>query len=492
MKRTISSEDFQSKNDKRTRQECDEENTCSKEIEDGKTVSKTEDGQLSNLTSDSGIQDQLQYSSEAEKEELNKSETGQRWQLNYANMKERFDYLLTTCNLSDCTFIIGKEVKQEFKLHSLILSMASPVFEDLLSESHTHSVIDVEPDIFKQILQYIYLDYMNFSCVENTQALYRASVKFKLPHLSSKAIEYFMDKMNLDSIWPIFDAAIETQDSLLIEECSKFFKKNVLELLKHPKFLMVNHGVLQNLIEDDNLGVTEVDLLNGVHKWATYKCLQMDLPPTVENKRSILGPHIIPNLRFLSVNKELFVNSFAYKKENEDDSLLTMDESYAILMNLIIPDSHPMPEGFTLNMKPRTVAERIRLHRRLFNPLGTYYNQNSKAPSIIENLSVFQIPSMSAPIGTKNFSVEVSVNHPIVIHGIQVPTFNKVGSHKSSTEYDETYVVTIQNILLPSKPVISTMTWSGKLNYNSVMDIMFKDYIRFEKKHKVFYPSLHK
>lgn len=67
----------------------------------------------------------------------------------------------------------------------------------------------------------MYLDYINLWSVEKTQALYRASVKFKLPHLCEKAVEYMMAKMSLDSIWPIFDAAMATEDQILSDECKK-------------------------------------------------------------------------------------------------------------------------------------------------------------------------------------------------------------------------------------------------------------------------------
>lgn len=73
--------------------------------------------------------------------------------------------------------------------------------------------------------RYIYLDYINLWSIEKTQALYRASSKFKLNHLSEKAVEFMMGKMNLDNIWPIYDAAISTQDQMLTDECAKVILK---------------------------------------------------------------------------------------------------------------------------------------------------------------------------------------------------------------------------------------------------------------------------
>lgn len=75
------------------------------------------------------------------------------------------------------------------------------------------------------VLRYMYLDYVNLWSVEKTQALYRASVKFKLPHLCEKAVEYMMTKMTMDSIWQIFEAALSTQDQVLTDECTKVWQK---------------------------------------------------------------------------------------------------------------------------------------------------------------------------------------------------------------------------------------------------------------------------
>lgn len=42
---------------------------------------------------------------------------------------------------------------QMFRLHSLVLASSSPEFEDLLNLSKELTIPDVEPDIFKQILE---------------------------------------------------------------------------------------------------------------------------------------------------------------------------------------------------------------------------------------------------------------------------------------------------------------------------------------------------
>ncbi|XP_046676791.1 uncharacterized protein LOC124364976 isoform X1 [Homalodisca vitripennis] len=408
-------------------------------------------------------------------------EKWERWQLVPTTTRQRLNYLLTTSKLSDCTILVGKpDAQQEFKLHSVILAMTSPELEDLLSDTREVVIPDVEPDVFKQILEYIYLDYVNLWSVEKTQALYRASVKFKLPHLCEKAVEYMMAKMNLDSIWPIFDAAIATDDQILTEECTKFFKKNINDLLKHPNFPSVDHSVITKLVTDDNLGVPEADLIGGVLKWAHQKCEDSDLVPNLENKRNILRSGTINNLRFLALSKEYFASQVAFSTMRGDESILTLEESYAILMNMVQPNSYPMPEGFSTITKQRTIVELNRLIRRVFNPLGNYQVVNPQSPRL-DKLTVLPGPALTAPFGCKSFSLDLIVNKNITLFGIQVPTFFPGMIVSTPKLYEETYIVSIQNASKPNKPMIGSINWSGKVAYNSFVDLQFKENIRLEK-----------
>ncbi|XP_054285182.1 BTB/POZ domain-containing protein 3-like [Macrosteles quadrilineatus] len=416
-----------------------------------------------------------------EEEKSGEKTSPQRWQLAPTTTRQRLNYLLTTSKLSDCVVQVGKaEAQQDFKLHSVILAMSSPEFEDLLSESLNISLPDVEPDVFRQILEYIYLDYVNLWNVEKTQALYRASVKFKLPHLCEKAVEYMMAKMSLDSIWPILEAAIATQDQILTDECNKFFKKNITNLLKHPKFPTVDSSVVSSLVADNGLGVEEADLVLGVLRWAHQKCLDMEVVPNQENKRSMLLPGTISKLRFLSLSKEFFVSQVAYSKSKGDESVLTMDESYAILMNMVVPGSYPMPEGFSISTKQRTMVELKRLIRRLFNPLGTYQAVTPQSPRL-DKLTVLPGPALTAPFGCKNFALDLLVSKDITLYGIQVPTFFPGMMGAAPKLYEETYIVSIQNASKPNKPMVGSINYSGKVAYNSFVDLHFKESVKLEK-----------
>lgn len=262
----------------------------------------------------------------------------------------------------------------------------------------------------------------------------------------------------------------------------QFFRKHILDLLKHPKFPTVDQTIIASLVADDNLGVPETDLVKGVINWVHRKCLDMDVVPNLENKRKILKDDTLRNLRFMALPKEFFVQNVAYSRSKGFEGILTMEESYSLLMNMVQPDSYPLPEGFNGTQKARTsVKETKRLIRRLFNPLGNY---QSPASPRMDKLTVLSGPTLAAPYGCKCFSLDLVVSKEIAIFGIQVPTFfpGIVMVPSSSVKcYEESYVVSLQNAMTVNKMTIGSINWSGKVAYSSFMDLMFKESVRLEK-----------
>lgn len=83
------------------------------------------------------------------------------WQQGTKEIKERGSYLLEKGIWSDCRFLVGVEPNQQtIEGHKLILAMASPVFEAMfyggMAENNPISILDVTPDAFKALLEYVY------------------------------------------------------------------------------------------------------------------------------------------------------------------------------------------------------------------------------------------------------------------------------------------------------------------------------------------------
>jgi len=282
---------------------------------------------------------------------------------------------------------------------------------------------------------------------------------------------------------------------LLTEICFmlllQFVRKNPLLVLRHQNFLNVDQNVVNMIVELDCLDVPEAEIVMAIEKWAEQQCVNASCSPDRENKRSVIGPDILSKLRFLAVSQEEFVKGPAFS-DSKDKGLLTLEESYAILMNIIVPGSYPMPDGFSSESRPRKLAK-LRCIRKVqvpvpptgFAPGGFTTPPPSMLCSpytnTIDRVVALASPSQSATLGGKNFSLDIKVDHPIVLYGIQVPTLwfpVAAGPKPLMKEYDESFIVTV---LDATGTPISHTVFTGKIAYGSAVDINLKESIILQK-----------
>ncbi|XP_021940014.1 BTB/POZ domain-containing protein 6-B-like isoform X4 [Zootermopsis nevadensis] len=418
---------------------------------------------------------------------------GTKWQQKNNDVKERLSHLRTSGDFSDCVFIVGSgETVETVRAHELIMRMSSPTFEELLitnkSDGAVH-ITDIEPRIFNMMLDYMYLDHIKLKCTEDASALYKAAVKYNLPYLCEVSAKYMVRDMNVDTLWPILQLLSQVQEPILKEECGKFVSKNPSLVLKHANFPNVDWNIVNMIVELDWLDVPEIEILRAVEKWAEHQCLKVNDLPDRDNKRSAIGPVILSKLRFLAVSREEFVKGAAFSTTS-DKGLLTLEESYAILMNLTVPVSYPMPDGISGDGNSRMLAK-LRCIRKiqatsslsLFTPGGFRSPRptvfDSSFNNTLDQVVALASPSQTTNFGSKNFSLDIKVDHPIVLYGIQVPTLlSATGAKPFANEYDESFVVTVLDVF--GTPISRTV-FSGKISYGSVIDISLKESIILQK-----------
>lgn len=416
-----------------------------------------------------------------------------KWQLGKNDVKARLAHLRTSGEFSDCVLVVGSGEKETVQAHGMVLCMSSPRFEELLITNKAEGAIeinDIEPRTFNMMLDYMYLDKLELKCAEDASSLYKASVKYSLPHLCEIAARYMVRDMNFDTLWPVLQLVSEIQEPVLKDECGKFIRKNPTLVLRHPNFPNVDRSVVNMIVELDCLDVPEIEILNAVEKWSEQQCLKASYPPDRENKRSAIGPEVLSKLRFLAVSQQDFVKGPAYSTSN-DKGLLTLEESYAILMNITVPGSYPLPDGFNAESRPRKLAK-LRCVRKIQMPVpptGFTPGGFSTPPPMVgspfintlDRIVALASPSQTANLGGKNFSLDVKVDHPIVLYGIQVPTLwfpIATAPKPMSKEYDESFIVTV---LDTSGTPISHTVFAGKISYGSVIDINLKESIILQK-----------
>jgi hypothetical protein len=120
-----------------------------------------------------------------------------------------------------------------------------------------------------------------------------------------------------------------------------------------------------------------------------------------------------------------------------------------------------------------------------FNPGGFTTPPPSMVTSpftnTLDRVVALASPSQTATLGGKNFSLDVKVDHPIMLYGIQVPTLwfpIAAGPKAMHKEYDESFIVTVLDI---SGTPISHTVFAAKIAYGSAIDIILKESIILQK-----------
>lgn len=133
-----------------------------------------------------------------------KEELTTDWQCKLSCVHDRVNALFNKKTLSDVTFLVGKQPNvTSFYAHKFILSISSPVFEawfnhDTWSHGRTTknenseiTLIDEEPEAFRNLLSFIYTDQVNVNANNVLDTLYTAK-KYCITYLE-KACTNFLE-----------------------------------------------------------------------------------------------------------------------------------------------------------------------------------------------------------------------------------------------------------------------------------------------------------
>ncbi|XP_060801970.1 uncharacterized protein LOC106136881 [Amyelois transitella] len=338
------------------------------------------------------------------------------WQLECVKMKQRGAYLLQSGQWSDCTFLVGTEPNQvRIAGHKLILAMASPVFEAMFfggmaERNDPIPILDVQPDAFKALLQYIYTENINISSFDKACELCYGAKKYMLPHLVKECTRYLWSDLYPKNACRAYEFARLFEENVLMEKCMQIISTNTKEVLTDSSFEEVELNTVIAVFSLDHLNVdSELDLFEAAVRYAKAQNRRhgdRSVSPVVENgppseKRAkspapststekvvnvesspenspeapaepckagetpVPGPSddkpnktdttkdktirgAIEKIRFLTLTPQQFAEGPARS------SLLTESEAFAVLMNILSSCSDvPMPSGFSTCRVPR-------------------------------------------------------------------------------------------------------------------------------------------
>lgn len=131
------------------------------------------------------------------------------WQDNLLNLNQRAAHLFLSNTLSDVTFIVGNGPDcQTFAGHRFILAISSPVFQamffgPLASDKKEIKLDDDDPEAFKEILKYVYLDKSELT-MENVINIVNLAKKYALIQLESHCMEFIFENINIYNVLDVY------------------------------------------------------------------------------------------------------------------------------------------------------------------------------------------------------------------------------------------------------------------------------------------------
>lgn len=251
------------------------------------------------------------------------------WQLSKECVRDRIETLLKTSQWSDCTFQVGERTDFEvFKAHKLILASCSPVFEAMcfgpLAEKQCISIDDMEPDVFRMLLEYIYTDSIKLSSVEEAGGVLYASKKYMLPHLSRLCRNYLLSNLRPSNVLSIFEFAKGIQETELLDPCMEVMCKYTEEVLQAPCG-HISPATIASLLDQKSLNMSELELFEAVLHWAEAECQHLGVQPTGTNRRAVLmKAGALSKIRFLVLSLQQFAEG------PECSGVLTAEEISAL------------------------------------------------------------------------------------------------------------------------------------------------------------------
>ncbi|XP_020282828.1 BTB/POZ domain-containing protein 1-like [Pseudomyrmex gracilis] len=464
------------------------------------------------------------------------------WQISKQNFEERGQYLLETGLWSDCQFIVGQEPQQQtLKGHKLFLAMTSPVFEAMFfggmaEKNDPIPIKDVQPEAFKALLEYIYTDKVMLSSFELACELCYCAKKYMIPPLVEKCTKYLWSDLSPKKACRAFEFAKLFEEPVLTDKCMQIIRSKTDEVLNESSWEDIELDTVLTVLEQDELQInSEVDLFNAVERWAKSECGRKNLDPTNGNAlKSVIG-NALSKIRFLSLNAHEFADGPG------GSPLLTQDESFAILMNILCSGNKtPMPEGFSTNMNSRAKSvSSVNLPKRpcLPNIYGNKMNNSSLCSDFdgesngalrfspivnsdagrnmikdSRNLDLRNLPNSSSSSGVfmrdgpkyyclrsvvqqtdclntnvMDCSVTFSVDKNICVVGVQVPTQIVTGGNfAQSLDADMSYTEILYAHLLDCDGARLTYThFTTKANFGNLVEISFNRPVYIQK-HKVY------
>ncbi|XP_069685573.1 BTB/POZ domain-containing protein 6-A-like [Periplaneta americana] len=212
---------------------------------------------------------------------------------------------------ADCKFLVGEE-KEEIAACKALLAIASPVFEKQfygsIAEKDPVELLDIEPDAFKKLLQYIYTHRVDIISSEEALELIKVAHKYWLSDLIEICVVYYLDNLKEDDIKGLCDILnisvlydLDFKDMVV-----RRAQQNTDLLLKSKEFVDLSVDGVICIVQRGQLNVSnEMELIDAAVLWATARSEEKDTSLSGKSVKSVLvETGVFKHLRFLTLTND--------------------------------------------------------------------------------------------------------------------------------------------------------------------------------------------
>ncbi|XP_048245035.1 BTB/POZ domain-containing protein 6-like isoform X1 [Haliotis rufescens] len=216
--------------------------------------------------------------------------------------------MLNTEDLSDVTFRVGSE-KQVVRAHRYVLVSRSCVFHAMfcgpLAETGEVTIPDIEADIFKEFLRYVYTDKATIDA-ETVTGLKYTSKKYSLDALYNLCETFIEESMSEDNVCHILEECHGYGELDVEQKALEILTKGGKEVIQSPGFVKLCSDCMNKFVRSDVLYLKEEDVFDAVVSWTKERCREEGVSDTPENIRRLLGD-MRYEIRFTSIPLENLV-----------------------------------------------------------------------------------------------------------------------------------------------------------------------------------------
>ena len=159
-----------------------------------------------------------------------------------AAVLERLSRILRNWEGSDIQFIIQGTVIPAHKLHIESSPVLTAMFQHDMEEASNQSVTieDIEPDVFRQLLHYLYTGDADVENEELTEPLYIAADKYQISSLRNWCSSELSETVSNENAVRLLAIAHLHSDENLLEECSNFIVGNKVVFFEREDFKLLS------------------------------------------------------------------------------------------------------------------------------------------------------------------------------------------------------------------------------------------------------------